>query len=521
MKWRNTILLCLLSAMALALIVPSTLAGRRDATERGTRLLFDEDDGPLLSAERVEEIVIERPRAAPIVLRRSGDGWIEHSPSGLPVDPFAVRELLGALRRLAVSRTVLLDEELSIASGSTGSRGASSGHALLRDLALDPPEATVTLRDRDGELALRLGRVGVAGRAFVQRGDRPGEVVVVGQEIHAMVLQQDPASWRVRSLFAEVGAETRRIEYQVGTADESGAAGGPGGVGGALLRLVRMGDAWRMELPVATRVDPTAMAAYLSALARAECEGFLGDVATPERAAECGLSPPAATISVQGAERPRSSAGRGSAQTASAAVGAESAAPRATTLLVGRPIAVGGDDRFGSLEGHPVLMRLSKVTLQSLFVSPTALIAPTACAVLPANVKLVRIEGPSGRFSLARDLDRWVAPDSGAANIEPARIDELFRSLTAAQASAILLKPIPRELVVGRIELVGFDGSLLVEIEVAADPTGTQYALEAGDGVARVFPASSAPALAPEAYGLPASAATPPAPIPPADPAKK
>lgn len=469
MRWRVTLLLCLLSVAALMLVVPSTLATRRDAGERSTRPLLSAEEMP---AERVDEIAIERPRASPILLRRSGESWTEESPSGLAVDPFAVRELIAAIHRLVVSRSVAVGE-------------ASDDRArLLGDLALSPAEATVTLRSPDGEVSLRLGRLGVAGRAFAQRSDRPDEVVVVGQELHALVLQQDPASWRVRSLFPEAGAETSRIEYLSGE---------------ATLRLVRVGDVWRMELPVATRVDPTAMAAYLSALARAEISGFLGDLATPERAAECGLAPPQATITVQGVSL------------AASPTAASTSELRDTTLAVGRAITVGGDDRFGALEGHPVLLRLSKPTLQSLFVSPPALIAPTACAVLPADVKRVRLEGPDGAFSLLRDLDRWIAPDASDANVEPARVDELFRRLTSAQASAILLKPIPRDLLLGRIELFGFDGTLLAEIEIGADPARAQYALEAGDGVARVFPASSAPALNPEAYGLPASAATRPA----------
>jgi hypothetical protein len=465
MKWWATLLWCALAAATTLAAMRFTDSARASPSARPGA------DAPLLAAaltdpDQVEEIRISRRQQPPLRLLRRGQAWVEVEPSGLPVDPFAVRELLAAARSLTPTRWISLTEP--------------GGENLRRALELEPPEATVLLRGKENAALLRLGRLGLAGRAFIQPIDPEApappplvgreEVAVVGQELHSLVLQQDPAAWRLRSLFPDAGVESRRLEYSAS---------------GAALRLTRDGGGWRMEAPVATRVDPEALGAYLAGLARAECSGFLGAASSPEALEQHGLAPPAASLSLQSGVGP---------------------AAITRTLLVGRPTAVGATDRFGMLEGHPVLLALSQQTLQSLFASPAALIDPRACGVLPADVKRIRVKGPEGEFIVERDLDQWRALDGDGAELparpEPGAVEEFLLRLTAARASSVSLRPIPPEMLLGQIDLLGFDGGLLAAIEVSADDSRSHFAFDAGDGVARVFPASAAPGLTKAALGL-------------------
>jgi len=480
MRWWATLLWCVLAAAAVAAVLrlgaDPAGAGRGAGSGSGSASGFGRaTEAPLVGEsltdlDRVEEIRVSRRGERPMRLLRQGRSWVEVEPSGLPADPFAVRELLAAVRSLIPTRWISLSQE--------------DGENLRHSLELEPPEATVVLRGSDDSVLLRLGRLGLAGRAFVQPVDPqspaalPGreDVAVVGQELHTILLRQEPGAWLLRTLFPDAGIETTRLEYTAS---------------GSTLRLRREGGRWRMEAPVATRVDAEALGVYLAGLSRAECAGFVGDAETPEELEELeelekhGLAAPVATLSIETGE-------------------GASAVTR--TLRIGRLMVVGGGDRFGMLDGHPVLLSLSPATLQSLFASPAALIDPTTCGVLPADVKRINIKGPDGEFVVERDLDRWRASDAAGVELVPApqsrAIEEFLRRLTAARASSVSLRPIPPEMLIGSIELIAFDGRMLAAIDVSSDSTGAHFAFDAGDGVARIFPASMAPGLTREALGL-------------------
>lgn len=458
MSWRLTLALWL----AALVVGAASLAVAARGPVRPASALRPLLDDSRWNAERVTTIAIERPGRATIVLERRGDGWIEREPSGLAADPFQVQAALAAAGALRVSRAIA-PSELATADARRG-------------VGLDPPEAIVTFGGDDGDTTLRLGRPGVAGRAFIELSERgahggatsAAEAAVVGQELHEAIVAGDPAQWRLRSLLPDAGATTTGIEYVAGETS---------------LRLARSGGRWTMERPVATRVDQTAVGAYLDALARSECAEFLEDLPDDSVAslARFGLAEPAAQLSLTSDD--------GSTR----------------RIAVGAPIAVGGTERFGFLAGHRATMRLDAPTMQALFVNPATLIDPTASGVAIADVKSIVISGPKGDFSLVRDLDRWVSPEAEGAAASSKSVDELLRRLTVARAGSIVLKPIARERMVGRIELRGFEGSTLAAIDVAADGARANYALDAGDGVARVFPAAQAPELVSTAYGLPAT----------------
>lgn len=453
MSWRATLLLCLAAIVVCGAAL--TIAARSPAgAVSSLRPLLGEGSW---DGESVTTIAIERPGRSRIVLERSDDGWIEREPSGLAADPFQVQAVLAAVGALRVNRVIAASE---LASAEA-----------RRAVGLDVPDAIVTF-DGDGvTTTLRLGRRGVAGRAFIEVGSatggdaRPG-AAMVGQELHEAILASDPSRWRLRSLFPDAGATTTAVDFRAGD---------------SALRLVRRGPRWTMESPVATRVDAVAVGAYLDALARSECAGFVEDLAddSSETLGRFGLAEPVASLWLSddgdGAER---------------------------RVAVGAPIAVGGSDRFGMLIGHRAVLRLDAATLQSLFVNPATLIDPTAAGVAPADVKSIVVSGPQGRFSMVRDLDRWVSPEADGAVASTKAVDELLRRLTVARAGSISLLPVPGEGLIGRIELGAFDGLPLAAIDIVADGARANFALVAGDGVARIFPAAQAPELSPTAYGV-------------------
>jgi len=448
------------TALFLIVAVGLVLAALRSGGGGGPRV--DGAAKPFLPAasldlEAVRTLRIERSGRPPLVFERRDDGWVELLPSGLPVDPFLVREAIEAATLLTSSRVL----PIATLSGSAG--------ADLFQLGLDPPEAVVTISTPERDLVLRLGRVGVAGRAFVQPDGPEEDVFVVGQGLHGLVLGRDPRQWRLRLLMPEAGAETIRAGFEAGP---------------TRVEIVRESGRWRLEQPVRTRADRAAIESWLQSVARAECDAFLEDIPNLDDAAlgRFGLEPAVARLWVHNRAAPPAGSDR--------------------TLRIGAPVAVGGPDRFGWLEGHPSIMRLGAASLQSLFINPAALIEPTAVGAAAADVRSISFRTADCEFTIERSLDSWRCPQAGDAIADTARVEELLARLTTTRATAVLLQPPAPPTNAPTIVLRDFAGDVIATIAVGADRSRTQITLDAGDGVARVFPAALEPATDPAAYGL-------------------
>ncbi|HMN96980.1 MAG TPA: DUF4340 domain-containing protein [Phycisphaerales bacterium] len=464
MRWSTTAALLAAAAIAVAVSLRYGTASEGGEVLRPRAALRAD----ALPVERIAKIEIVRPGRRAVVLERSGHGWIERMPSGLPVDPFIVREVIAAAAALEVSRVVP-------AAQLDGDR---AGRARL---GLDEPVAVRFIWDA-GSTEVRLGRLGVAGRAFAEilAAGEPRDALVVGRDLHDLVIGGDPAQWRVRSLFPEAGSEAIGIRFEAGD---------------TVLELRRDRARWELAAPMATRADRMAADAWLATIARAEGDAWIRDLEPGDEAGlrSAGLNPPAGRLTV------RSRSGTGE---------------RSRSLLVGAPLAVGGADRFAMLDGHPALMQLGAATLQGLFPSPLLLVEPTAAGAAKEDIRAIAIIGPLGEFELVRDLDGWRSPQAPDAAIDRAAVATLLQRLVDARATSISLEPLPEESIVGRIRLAGFDAEPLAALVVAATPDGSQWAIDGGDGVLRIFPASLAPSLDPRAYGIDAesvSAASAPA----------
>jgi hypothetical protein len=320
-----------------------------------------------------------------------------------------------------------------------------------------------------------LGRRGIAGRAYLQVDDSE-TVYVVNQDLHERAIDMDVKEWRDRRIFHDVGVDSERIEIN--------SAGGE-------IVLERDGRQWRMLQPVPSRLDDAVRDELLAALGRARSAGFILDQA--DDLSRFGLASPAGSVMVMTMRRFEEG-------------GEIVQRPDTQRLIVGARIGVGSQDRFGMVEGRPVIVRIGEPVLRAFFRPPAELVSPVASGAVAADIKTIRIDGPAGDFRLQRDLERWIAPDHDDRDIAPESVDELLFALTQARAQQIELGPYPRDLEVATITMLGFDARPLDTVRIAQLPGAAGdsggWILENGDNVLRLHSAELSMPLTPDAFGL-------------------
>ncbi|MHC5113882.1 MAG: DUF4340 domain-containing protein [Planctomycetota bacterium] len=389
--------------------------------------------------------------------------WWQTVPFEHPMKTPEIRQIV----RRAAELTVV--DELD--AGGLGSAGTAA------TVGLDPAAATLTLAWPNGSTTLRLGRRGIAGRSYLKKGSDDA-ILVVNDDLHERVIEQNPVLWRDNMLFDAVGVEADRIEIASG--DD-------------LVVLVRDRRTWRMEQPVRTRVNDVAFEGLVQALARARSSAFVRD--DPEDLSRFGLSTPAGAIAVTMSRVVEADAGNVKRETAT------------QRLLIGARAGVGTQDRFGMVEGRNVIVRIPEQALGAVFLRPPDLAAATGSGANPADVKGIHVSSAAGEFRLQRDVRRWIAPDHDNKEVEAARVGTLLEMLTEVRAGAVELGRYPRDLEVATITLIGFDSRPLDTVRVAREPDGQRrWILENGDDVLRLYPSNLALGLDPRDYGLPAAA---------------
>jgi hypothetical protein len=448
MSFKPTIVVVVLAVIGVAVVVllrqgePAPSPTQRDVLLSAARLPVD----------AVTKITLERRGDPKLVFVRGADGWTQTEPFAHPVDPFSIRQLAALAGQVEVVKRL------------------APGDLAGIDLGLQPPRAAVTYEWPDGSVALQLGRRAVAGRSYLKVAGEP-DVLVVRGELHDRAVQMDPKGWRDRTIFAGVSPNADQIAINDGTTR-------------TVLRRERR--QWTMSEPVRTRVDEHAGGELVSALGRAVSGGFILD--EPQDLSRFGLDEPAGTVTVVSS---RAVPGDGEPRREA----------RTLRLLVGARMGVGSEDRFGMVEGRPVVVRLPGPVLVAFFRPVVTLIDPTASGVLAANVKSLVVRGPEGEVRLERDLERWVAPEHGV-EVNGEIVDTLLEQLTARRADRIDVLSYPRDLQVATITMNGFDARPLDTVRVARDPETGAWALDNGDGVLRIFPGETPMPLTPADFGL-------------------
>jgi hypothetical protein len=421
-------------------------------------LLFTPEELP---AQQIDRISLKRRGERQLVFERGSGGWVQTAPFAHPLVAFSIDQVIEQARQLRVLATTLPAER------STPDFAAS--------LSLDPPLATVEFSwtsDQGGRhsTSLALGRMTLGGRAYVQVAGQPA-VHLVDHALHERLVSTDPKEWRDRHLFNLAQANVSAVSWTIGP---------------QRLRIARAGKRWSMLEPAGTRADASRISSLLDALDRAVLSGFLVD--EPEDLHRFGLEPPAASLSVslEPIGTSEDSASKWAVQ----------------SLLIGQTIGVGSQDRFGMVEGRPVVVRVPAAALAALFPTKEALADPTACAVVPADVKFVTIVAGERTLELERDLERWIAPSQVGAEVSATLVDELLAHLTQLRSSHVTFEAFPRDRQVGRITLRGFAKQPLDTVRIARDPASGEWAMDNGDDVLRLYPPSLELRLTAEQFGL-------------------
>jgi hypothetical protein len=405
-----------------------------------------------LPVDAVTRITLERRGDPELVFVRGADGWMQTEPFAHPMDPFSIRRLAALAGQVEVVKRLAPGDWEGI------------------DLGLQPPRAVVTYEWPHGTLGLHLGRRAVAGRSYLKIAGEP-DVLVVRGELHDRAVQMDPKGWRDRAIFPNVSPDADQITIDDGTTR-------------TVLRRERR--QWTMSEPVRTRVDDLARGELLSALGRAVSGGFILD--EPQDLSRFGLDEPAGTVTIVSSH-------------AVPGDGEPRREVRTLRLLVGARMGVGSEDRFGMVEGRPVVVRLPEPVLAAFFRPVVTLIDPTASGILAANVKTLVVRGPEGEVKLERDLERWMAPDHGV-EVNGDIVERLLEVLTERRADRIDVATFPRDLQVATITMNGFDARPLDTVRVARDPDTGAWALDNGDDVLRIIPFETQIPLTPADFGL-------------------
>ena len=402
--------------------------------------------------DQVEEITLEYGGGRTLGFVRDGITWKQIEPFSVGVEAFSARQIAVVASSLRASDFVEIGND-------------DAGRAQAARLGFDDPAVRVTWRWGDDTRVLVLGNRTLAGRAWARLEGEP-VAWLVESTLHERLLDMDSRLWRDRSLLPTAGVETREIEIMVGEAS---------------VRLESGLDGWRLTQPVVARGDAGAISEWLSDVSRASTQGYLFD--QPRSLEPFGLEPPIAVVRLT--QRDGTS----------------------RSVLIGDPIGVGSSERYGLVEGSPTILRLDEEAQKSLVPSAALFVDPTGTAVVRADVGSLEVRPTDASdFTLSRDFDRWTLEftddERGSVDVPRQAVESLLGQLTSARASEIEFLDYPSELEYAVVILFGLDGLPLDTVRVIRDPNDGRWALENGDGVLRIFPASLQPALRPPDFGV-------------------
>jgi hypothetical protein len=309
--------------------------------------------------------------------------------------------------------------------------GQLEGEASIELLGVGKDANMITLFDNDKSISVRLGRKTLGGRAYATVND--SAVVLVDQSLH------------IRAVFPNFAIDGTSIERTIE---------------GDTLVIEREKGRWEMREPVSARVDQAMFAEWVGRLAAARVGRFVID--EPDDFEMFGLAVPAAVFTTTD--------GAGSTR----------------SLLIGGRVSAGSQDRYVSLQGQPVVFRMTWAALSGLFPMPEMFVDATGSGVSSFDVKriVIRSEGKQQFFS--RELDRWV--DEKGVQAENENIEALLTLLLDTKPPSVALGSYPRDDEVATVTFEGYDLAPLDTVRIALNQEG-QWIFENGDNVLRLHPA--------------------------------
>jgi len=257
MKLRNLIILAVvvIAIGAYIMLVERHRPTSDEAETQSEKLLqdFDRDD--------VAGIVIERD-AGRIRLEKVGEVWHLREPLDFPADDTVVGTTLGSLANLEAERRL------------------PAGEVDPAELGLDRPAATVVLTTADGsQVTFSIGDELPLGSKRALRLAGADEIVIVAGRLMSDI-GREIDDWRSHEVVEITADQVAAIDIEAR---------------GDSIRVVRLGDDWKLLLPLEDVADRDHLQGLVSDLGSMRIKDFLDGVVNP---AELGLEAPAYEVLV-------------------------------------------------------------------------------------------------------------------------------------------------------------------------------------------------------------------------------
>lgn len=367
-----------------------------DASEVSGRPVLGEGK---LTADKVQRIRIERPDEPLVVIERADKGWAQIEPVRFPVQSWDIDKIV---------------------TDAAGLRYTSKFTPAGKDLSLDqlglaPPQATLTfVTEGDKTTTFYLGRRAAAGGAYLTL-DKPsqgGEVYIVGDGLHASILDKRAQDWRNRTLVTISPGNVRRLKLQRE---------------GETVELTQTDGRWVLEQPVTGRADREAAQQLAQVLGQARIAQFVKD--KPADLADYGLAEPRIVLNVETTDAtPPDPKKEG-----------ETPQPKAImhTLSIGGAATLAEDNYFAMWNDVPVVFTIGKADVQKLQQPVKELRDPRLTPAERTAVREVLLRQPDDRvLHFVKDAGIWKFGDSAPPyGLDGGQVDELLKAILETKAT--------------------------------------------------------------------------------------
>jgi hypothetical protein len=324
---------------------PGQYAARRDGDTEVVAVALGDLSGLLDTAQalrsrrplvfrpdRVRALAVVEDGREHLVVREPDGAWRLERPDRAPADAKVVNDLIRTLSELEAAAV--------LAPGAIPDTGLDAPQATLKLWLGAAGAGEVPRPDDPGELSLAVGRRD-AGRkqAYVRTGGDTSVLAVV--DTFPAAVPRGELAFRDRNVQAIAPGRIARIAVE------------QGGQTDVIVAGERPGDyaAWRMEQPVAARVDAKAVAALDLLLSRLRASSLVDGGPGPPDPARFGLDRP--VVRASWTLRPE-------------AGGSPAPAPAGGSLRVGEAVAPGDERRYAAIDGRPGVFTIDPKALAIL-----------------------------------------------------------------------------------------------------------------------------------------------------------
>ena len=280
-----------------------------------------------------------------------------------------------------------------------------------RAAGFESPLATLTFTTAAGaKHTVQVGKKAAIGQETYVRRGTDGPILVAEMDL-SRELKKPTADFRARRLLSFKSDDVTKIETTIG---------------GREYRLVKSGDAWEIESPVAALAERDKVRQLIDKISYLNVADFIDD--SPKTLAAYGFDPAYQTIKVTVVPSPKVD------PTASAPATAEAPpAPETIALLIGAPADSTADKRFARLADQPWVVSLRKTDIEPLAPNLSELRDTRITRVAVNEAKTLTLESGGATATLKLVDGRWSA-DGDLDKLELPAVQELLEAFADARA---------------------------------------------------------------------------------------